>query len=197
MAEPPARFNEVLAPLLDLLGHPRPQLEELATQLDRAVKAAPAVLAVDGVGLMLADGAGEVRVVGFSDELVAQVERAQAAVKVGPGPESLRIGESVAVQDINDEPHYGALRELLVPTDMRAVLSCPIFVGKTVIGHLNAAMRDPHEWTPTQIRAAELYAQVIGLALSATARGEALGSALPGAASRGLAGSLDGSRDAS
>jgi len=124
----------MLRPLIELLGLPQPTLlSDLVTYLYRTMKKAPQLLGVDGVGLMLADDFGRLRVVGFSDVFAARVEEAQVAVDAGPGVESYTTGEPVAVYDINEQPGYGALRERMTTSGMRALLSCPIHAGHAVI----------------------------------------------------------------
>lgn len=170
-------FRETVQPLTDVLDGQEQSLTwpNLAAALDRLVSAASTVLHVDSVGVMLVGDADRARVVGASDALASALEQSQIDSGQGPGVDSLRTGKTVAVDDLAVHSGYRQLWRGVQPTGLRAVLSSPINVSDSVVGNFNAALRQPHAWTSTQIRANDAYACVIGVALGVTARATGLG----------------------
>lgn len=138
--------------------------------------AARDMIHVDGVGLMLLDEAGVLRVAGASLPAGLALERAQQTLDCGPGVDCVRTAGIVAVPDLaaSDDyaPVWAELRKEGEPA-VRAVLSVPVLVGTIVAGTLNALRSRPHAWEDDSVRAAEAYAGVISalLRLGATAQG--------------------------
>jgi hypothetical protein len=170
-----------LRPLLQLLDSTTtPAVEELAQRLGQVIDAAATVLTVDGVGLMLLDGAGRPRPAGGSNELAGALEAAQVAAGQGPGMDCMRRDRTVAVAYLADATEYADLWARLreARAEVRAVLSAPVHAGGEVVGNLNALLCTPHTWTAAQVRATETYARVGGLARGVPARSARAGDAL-------------------
>jgi hypothetical protein len=140
--------------------------EPLESRLDAVVAAAAEVLGVDSVGAMLLDAHGVLRLLGASDELAQLMERAQIDADDGPGLETTRTGADVAVADLVTASRWATVSKRLCAAGARAVLSSPILLGGVVVGNLNAIRRQPHVWTPSEIRAQRAYARVIGAMLT-------------------------------
>jgi GAF domain-containing protein len=141
-----------------------------AGRLESIVVAAAEVLRVDSVGAMLLDAGGSLRLIGASDALARAMEDTQIELDDGPGIEATRTGRDVVVADLARAGRWRALAERLVPIGGGAVLSSPIRVHDAVVGNLNAIARQPHRWTPGEIRAAGAYARMIGALLEGSAR---------------------------
>jgi GAF domain-containing protein len=153
--------------------------QAMIERLDRVIDAAEHVLEVDGVGLMLLDEHGVLRVVGATDAAGDALERGQLRLEVGPAIECMRQDDAVMVADLADEENYAALwqwlvadsrREDLAGVPVRAVLSVPVRVAGRAVGTLNAFRSQPQRWVSEQTRAVEAYAGIIGVLLRLGAR---------------------------
>lgn len=142
---------------------------EFASRLGQAVDNAVTVLGVDSVGLMLLDDRDALRAVGSTDGASALLEDAQARIGEGPGIDTVRHEATVAVRDLATMPAYAELWASVSETGIRAVLSCPVKAGGSVVGNLNAARHRPHEWAAEEIQEIEAYSRVIGLTLELAA----------------------------
>jgi GAF domain-containing protein len=153
--------------------------------LDQVMDAAQRVLRVDGVGLMLADGNGHLRILGTSDAASAALERGQQELRVGPAIDCLRSGATVLVADLATSADYSAVWRWLKQQrwaggepPVRAVLSVPVRMAGRVAGTLNALRSTPEQWTTDHAVAVAAYAGVIAVVLQlATPSGD--GSAKP------------------
>jgi len=166
-------FEASLTALNAATDHPgiadRRSLED---RLGQVIAVACELLPVDGMGLMLLDDSGVLRMAGASDPGAVALERVQQRLGHGPGIDCVRGGTTVAVDDLARSDTYAPVWAAL-PTDAaRAVLSVPVRVGESVAGTLNALGRRPQHWAADSVRAAEAYAGVIAvlLRLSAAAR---------------------------
>jgi GAF domain-containing protein len=144
----------------------------LEDRIGQVIAVAGDVLPVDGMGLMLLDESGLLRMAGASDPPAVALERAQLRLGAGPGIDCVRDDATVAVDDLADSDTYAEVWAALAPDAVRAVLSVPVRVGESVVGTLNALGRRPRHWTSESVRATEAYAGVIAvmLRLSAAAR---------------------------
>jgi GAF domain-containing protein len=86
--------------------------------------------------------------------------------------------DAVHAEDLSEPGRYPQLWHRLAGSGVRAVLSSPIRLDHAVIGNLNATLGRRHAWTPAQLRANQAYADVIGLALRASAQALDAGSRL-------------------
>jgi GAF domain-containing protein len=142
----------------------------LAEHLDRVMDAAQPVLQVDGVGLMLADDSGRLRVIGTSNEAGTALERGQQELGLGPAVDCVRAATTIRVDDLADRADYADLWRWLqqhydsgVP--VRAVLSAPVRVRGRVAGTLNALCAAAEPWSDDHAQAVEAYAGILGVLL--------------------------------
>jgi GAF domain-containing protein len=149
-----------------------PGVLPLANQLRTVVTAAEDLLGADCVGLLLLDDVDRVRSVAATSPAAEVLEVAQEKVHVGPGIDALARRGTVAVADVGAVPEYAALWHEIRGHGVRAVLSAPVRVGQQVAGNLNAVVDRPYDWTPTQRRAAEALAGIVGQLLGVAARRE-------------------------
>ncbi|MFL6162516.1 MAG: GAF domain-containing protein [Jatrophihabitantaceae bacterium] len=139
-----------------------PPVQPVSAYLMRIVTAAEDLLAADSAGILLLDEAGTLCAVASSTELAGALERAQQRLGLGPGQDTLARRGSVLVTDLTSVPGYAPLLAELGPQPVRAVLSVPIWVDAEVVGNLNLIRTEVHDWTDTEVRAAEAYAEVVG-----------------------------------
>ncbi len=162
-------LSHSLAGLLEATHTQRPT-QPLLDQLRRVVAAADDVLGVDGVGVLLLDDRDAVRSVASSGPRGRALEMAQQELGVGPGVDTVRHGRTVVVTDLA-RGAYAALAERLFETPVRAVVSAPIRVRDRVVGNLNVLRAEPGEWSAGQVRAAEAFAELIGVLLRMSSAG--------------------------
>jgi GAF domain-containing protein len=185
MAVDNAAFTSSLITLLDRADVPlRAGEEDVQARLADVLSAATGVLGVDSVGLMMLDGDDVLRVVGVSDAAAAAIEGAQQRLRVGPGVDCVRSGETVTVDDLSASTEYAAVWEAVRDrpdgasgAGVRSVLSAPVRVRGETVGTLNALHRDPQRWHESQVRAVAAYASVIAILLrleAATQTGRSL-----------------------
>jgi GAF domain-containing protein len=143
----------------------------LSSQLAVVVSAAAELLGADSVGLLLLDDTDRPRAVAATGRAAERLERAQEEVAVGPGVDALTDRATVAVADLAAEPRYGALWQEVAGQGIRAVLAAPIRLDGQVVGNLNALVPDPHNWSATERRSAEVLADIVGQLLGLAAAG--------------------------
>jgi len=160
-------LDSLAAALAELDG---PRVSSVSAYLTATVSAAAELLDVEYVGILLLDDAGRLRAVASSGALAAAVELAQQQLGVGPGPDTVAEGRTVAVSDLTDIAEYAPLTATVGPLGLRAVLSAPITVEGDVTGNLNLMRTDTHHWTQAEAQAAEAFAGVVAELLATGSR---------------------------
>lgn len=127
------------------------------------------VLGVDCVGVLLVDEQEQLRAVASSGPVAAALEHVQQHLQVGPGVDTVRSSQTIVVNDLTEADEYQALVEQVGDLGVRAVVSAPIWVNGSVAGNLNVMRFGVHEWTDTDIGAAETYADVVATLLQLNA----------------------------
>ena len=129
--------------------------------LSAVIGAAEQILGVDCVGVLLIDEDGHLRSVASTGPAAAALERAQQQLGVGPGVDTVRTSETVAVNDLLADRYYALLAREVGELGVRAVVSAPVWVNGAVAGNLNVMRFGTYEWSTDEISAAEAYADVI------------------------------------
>ncbi len=142
----------------------------LATRLEQMMMAAPAVLGVDGAGLMLRGDGHGLGVIGATDPTASTLAHTQAELLVGPSIDAFRRATAVSVTDLAAAEPYRTLWARVAGNGPRAVLSAPVSIRHTTVGSFDATLRGPHEWSPQEIRATQIYAGIVGVAVGFCAR---------------------------
>jgi GAF domain-containing protein len=137
----------------------------LPRHLERLMTSAVGVLGVTGAALMLLDPRGVLHAFGASDSSGEAFEQAQTQLGVGPSVDATRSGAVVAVEDLRSDDRYADLAELLAGAAVHSVLSVPVLVRGQPAGNLNAYRNRTGPWSERERRAAEAYADLIGLLL--------------------------------
>lgn len=133
----------------------------VAHDLTAVIGAAELILGVDCVGVLLIDEDDHLRSVASSGPAAAALERAQLELGVGPGVDTVRTSETVAVNDLLADGYYGPLAREVGELGVRAVVSAPVWVNGAVAGNLNVMRFGAYEWSLDDISAAEAYADVV------------------------------------
>jgi GAF domain-containing protein len=141
------------------------QMQSLGRQIGDVVGTAGALLSVASIGLLLLDDVDQVRPIAVTGPAAQALDAAQESLRIGPGAESLRTGDTVAVSDLADlsgREDWAPLWESVSAAGVRAVLSTPVRVQDKVVGNLNAVATQPHEWSDDERRVSETLAGLVG-----------------------------------
>ncbi|MGI5128814.1 GAF domain-containing protein [Pseudonocardia sp. CA-107938] len=155
-----------------------PQLPRLTAvrSVEELLAAAPEILRVDGVGLMLLDEHDRLRPIGASDPISELLQEAQQVEGFGPAHDVVRTGAVVEVVDLDLDIRYAGLRVCAgAPggTSVRGVVSAPVCVGGRVLGAFTVMRTGTEGWTGVQRRAILACAAVIGSVLAVHGAGSA------------------------
>lgn len=119
---------------------------DIVDTMDLLVQAVTRFTSASEAGILLADDRGVLHVVASSSERAAEVEEAQLGAAAGPCLESIRLGESVEVPDIEEEqvlwPDFASVAKA---RGFLAAHATPLRIRSHVLGGLNlfSATRGP------------------------------------------------------
>jgi hypothetical protein len=149
--------HEALSRSLAELDAPGGEGLEVQGAVERVIRAAAAVFAGSGVGLMLiAEDGHTLRYVASSDDVARKLERAHEHAGEGPCVDAFVLATCVKTDDLRVEPRWPALRAELRDEPIRAVLGLPTRLGSPV-GTLNLYCERPRAWDESEIAALEAY----------------------------------------
>lgn len=143
--------------------------DDLGTQLASVVGALRETLGADAVAVMLLDRSERLRVVGAADGPGRAFEAAQEATGDGPGPEAVRTGAPVVIEDIRTSPWAGLVPEGGGDDAPRSVLAVPVIVGDVTVGNVNVLSLEPRRWTDAAVAQAAATAGAVAALLGAAA----------------------------
>lgn len=118
------------------------------------------VLGVDGAGVSVASGGGDLVFVAATDASVATVEAQQQAAGEGPCHQAYRTGDRVVVADLHDDHRWPEYREVAQAQGVRAVAGLPMPADERRIGALNLYHRAPRHWTDEELRVGQVLANM-------------------------------------
>ncbi len=127
--------------------------------LHRLCEVAAATLPVDGAGVMAFDGT-RARFVRASTPLVVGVGELQETLQAGPCRDCLESGEPVLAEDIAAAGRWPEFTALAAAAGLAAVLTVPLRSRGQSWGSLDLYRTAATEWTPDQVAAARLLADV-------------------------------------
>ncbi|MFG1644273.1 GAF and ANTAR domain-containing protein [Amycolatopsis sp. NPDC049252] len=105
--------------------------------------AVPAMGAVAGAGVTLADESGEFTTTAASDEATRAADALQYRLGEGPCLTALTEGVTVRVTDVERERRWPRWRAEAVPFGFRSVLSAPLVTGDGCHGAIKTYAREP------------------------------------------------------
>jgi GAF domain-containing protein len=134
---------------------------DLPAVLQQLVDTVKTVLTADGVGLMLADEDGHPRTVVTTDAVAELLDKVQEAFGEGPCLAAYDRGEPVAVTDLAADPRWVRLAAVVGQVSVRAVASVPVRLAGVVVGALNGCATSARAWTPEELGALEVFAELV------------------------------------
>jgi GAF domain-containing protein len=157
-----ALLLDALATLADTLVVGYDVVDLLQTLVDTAAS----LFDVDDVGLLLADGDGQLDLVASTSEANTLIETMALSAHAGPCIDCVRTGNAVTVSDIRDSPaEWSAFRDSAMANGFLSTLALPLRLRETVIGSLNLFRREPGELNERDIRAAQAMADMAALGI--------------------------------
>jgi GAF domain-containing protein len=134
--------------------------------LDRLVRHCERLLAVDAVGLVLADASGALQVMAATSEQARFVEVLQLHADCGPCLESYRTGQPVNVDDLAGErDRWPSLAETIEHNGYRAVHAVPLRFQEQTLGAMNLFGVEPGDLGGTDHKIAHALAEVATVAI--------------------------------
>ncbi len=134
--------------------------------VDVVVRAADALFALSGVGLMFVDSDDALRYVAASDDAIRALESAQEELGEGPCLDSLLLDRVVRTSDLTTDARYRTVGDLVGPLGVRAVLGVPVRVAGAPVATLNVYQDRPHEWPDDEVDALSAYADLLATMLT-------------------------------
>jgi putative methionine-R-sulfoxide reductase with GAF domain len=145
-----------------------PDERDLARTLQQVVDTGKMLLGADGVGLMLADGNGQLRWASASDQWVQIVEEHHDRTGSGLCVAAFVGRTATSVRDVRKDPDSHGLRPVLTDARFVAALSIPLEVDGDAIGALDLYSATPRDWDDLERGRAQAYAALVTGLLAAT-----------------------------
>jgi GAF domain-containing protein len=153
-----------------------PEDADLEAAVRSAVEVVGELCHCSGAGLLLLDGAHDLRYVAGSDGDAVTLLTAEQQAREGPGHDAVATGDAVVAEDVLTDGRWPGLAGLLGASGPRAVLAAPVRVGSAVVGSLHVHATEAMAWEPDAVEAVRSYARVVeavlGPALQARRRSE-------------------------
>jgi diguanylate cyclase (GGDEF)-like protein len=128
--------------------------------LDRLVERVLTVVPVDGAGVLLMSGEGELRFVAASDDVLQRIEGLQVESGEGPCIEAWRTGDQVLIPDLGTDDRFPQFSPLAREAGLGAVFSFPMTVEDDRLGALDVYRREPGPLAPADVTATQVLADV-------------------------------------
>jgi GAF domain-containing protein len=141
---------------------------DLARTFQQVVDAGKVLLGADGVGLMLADGNGQLRWASASDQWVQIVEEHHDRTGSGICVAAFAGRTTTSVRDVRNDPDSHGLRPVLTDARFVAAVSVPLELDGDAIGALDVYSAAPRDWDDRELGVVQAYAALVTGLLAAT-----------------------------
>lgn len=128
--------------------------------LDGLVGHLPALLEVDGAGVMLEDDTSELRFVAATDDTVRLIEEFQVQTGQGPCVKAFEDGAPVGIDDLKEGSPFPAFAEVAIAGGMRSVHSFPMLLEGARVGALNVYRSEAGSLPEDGIEIGQLFADI-------------------------------------
>jgi transcriptional regulator with GAF, ATPase, and Fis domain len=133
---------------------------------DLLVRTCVEVLEVDSAGILLSDTWGRLKVVASSSEAMEALELLALQSDEGPCVESYRVGEPVAVSQLDRSHHrWPTFTRAAIAAGYASVQALPLRLREQNIGALNLFHRRTEAMTDADVRVAQALADVATIAI--------------------------------
>lgn len=156
------RVAQTFVELADTLVERFDSIEFLQVLAERCVE----LLAVDAVGILLADEQGMLKLMAASSDRVLPLEHYLLQSEKGPSEECFRSGQSVRCHDLRAEPErWPRFTRTAVKLEFGAVDAVPMRLREEVIGSLNLFRASPGALSPEAAALAQSLANLATISL--------------------------------
>lgn len=128
--------------------------------LERLAYRVSDVLPVSGAGVMLEDGAGDLRFAAASDDLVFEIESLQIELGEGPCVAAYETGRRVLLEDLGECSEFPAFAPRALAAGLAAVFSFPMWRDDQRVGALNVYRTEPGALSDDELEAGQTLADV-------------------------------------
>ena len=132
----------------------------LDAALELAVAETAGLFGVDGAGLMLVDGEGNLRATTASDRPGSMLENLQEQFGEGPCVDAFLKDAPVPAEDLGSDPRWPSVGPLAAGHGVRAVLGVPVNLREGPMGTLNVYAARPRGWDDSEVAAIQAYTRV-------------------------------------
>ncbi|HEU4657965.1 MAG TPA: GAF and ANTAR domain-containing protein [Capillimicrobium sp.] len=139
---------------------------ELKEALREVLHGALELFDVTGTGLMVIDEGRVLCSVAATDEPGRLLEETQERVGHGPCVDALVYDTVTQVPDLAEDDRWPELKPELPDRGVRAVLGVPVHVAGETVGALNCYVDKPRDWSESEVRALQAYADLVGSLLA-------------------------------
>ena len=149
----------------------------LDAALELAVAETDGLFGVDGAGLMLLDGDGELRFSTVTDRPGGMLESLQEQFGEGPCVDAFLKDAPVLAEDLGVDPRWPSVGPLAARHGVGAVLGVPIDLRDGPMGTLNVYSAHPRRWDDSEVAAIQAYTRVIASLLRTAVQAHVSGKA--------------------
>jgi GAF domain-containing protein len=153
--EPPADLDDALVELTHILVSEE-NVESTITRITRL-----AVACIDGAdfcGVSLVVPGKEIKTVGATDEVVAEVDRVQYEVGEGPCLSSIADQATFQLDDIRGDHQWPKFSAAAADKGVRSLLAFVMKISDESLAALNLFAREPHSFSREDVRAGAILA---------------------------------------
>jgi GAF domain-containing protein len=140
--------------------------------MHRIVQTTHAIFAVDGAGLMLADGEHHLRNAAVSDARVRHLEDLQIRHQEGPCITAFDDKVLVGAEDLISDRRWPSFSPAAVEHGVRAVLASPIPYNQDAVGVVAVLSQERHPWSAEAELALLAFTDLAALLIASMMMGE-------------------------
>ncbi len=140
--------------------------------MHQIVRTTHTIFAVDGAGLMLADGEHHLRNAAVSDDRVRHLEELQISHQQGPCITAFEDKVLVGAEDLTSDPRWPSFSQAAVERGVRAVLASPIPYNQDAVGVVAVLSQERHPWSGEAELALLAFTDLAALLIASMMMGE-------------------------
>lgn len=133
---------------------------DVGSVLYRLVDQAVEVLGVDGAGVSVAQEGEALTFVAGTSASVSAIEQEQITKEASPLNEAYRLGNTVAIDDVEADARWPEYGSAALAQDLHAVAALPMPVSERRIGALGLYRVHPHHWSDEELDTAQVLADM-------------------------------------
>lgn len=133
---------------------------DIGAVLFRLTDQVVSVLEVDGAGVCLSEEGGQLRPVAATGRDIAALQGYLTDHDDGPAQHAWQSGDQVTMHDVVADARWPDFARVALEHECRAVAALPMPVDATRVGALEMVRHDVHRWSETELRVAQVLANM-------------------------------------